>query len=275
MFLDSFTISILMTTSSYIYLYIIILILKLLEMMWFLSCSLFIFQCWSCAGEKIPNFNVTDKAPPWWVIAGSAIIISYIISVMECLSWWKRQPTSSPCGESKENIVPSPLSERQHSQFFLWGIPMLVWEGLLLLFLKNDEWMKDLSKLSLPPWTWCLNLVPKSLRESWWVSPSITILPPVTLSAWHGNMHRGREVMSIECRGQNQNCYRNPFWGLVKMKCVSWFCIKLLLWFSELSKYTFNFYFQNRYKVKDQYIWGTSMFIIKGVLYNGINASKS
>ena len=186
-----------MTTSTYIYLYIIILILKLLVMMWFLSRLLFIIhihiiQCWSCASDKISHFNVID---------GSAIIISYIISVMESLSWWKRQHTSSPCGESKENIVSFPLSERQHSQFFLWGIPMLVWEALLLLFLQKDEWLKDLSKLSFPPWTWCLNLVPKSLRESWWVSPSITTLPPVTLSAWRENMHGDREVVIIECRG--------------------------------------------------------------------------
>ena len=48
---------------------------------------------------------------------------------------------------------------------------------------KQDYFLKfsHLSKLFLPPWTWWRNLVPKSLRESWWVSPSITTLPPVTL----------------------------------------------------------------------------------------------
>ena len=95
-------------------------------------------------------------------------------------------------------------------------------------------------------WTWC--------RSRWGrVGGSPRRSPPCLQSPWALGMRICREVMSIECRGQNQNCYRNPFWGLVKMKCVSWFCIKLLLWFSELSKYTFNFYFQNRYKVKDQH----------------------
>ena len=51
---------------------------------------------------------------------------------------------------------------------------------------KQDNFLKfyrfqHLSKLSLPPWTWWRNLVPKSLRESWWLSPSITTLPSVTL----------------------------------------------------------------------------------------------
>ena len=140
-----------MTTSTYIYLYIIILILKLLVMMWFLSRSLFIIhihiiQCWSCASDKIPHFNV---------IAGSAIIISYIISVMESLSWWKRQHTSSPCGESKENIVPSPLSERQHSQFFLWFGK----HCCCCYFCKNMNDWKTCQNSPSPHergvWTWC------------------------------------------------------------------------------------------------------------------------
>ena len=162
----------------------------------------------------------------------------------------KGQPTSSPCGESKENIAPSPLSERQHSQFFLWGIPMLVWEGLLLLFLQNYEWMKDLSKLSFPPWTWCLNLVPKSLRESWWVSPSITTLPPVTLSAWRENMHRA-SYHRVECRiktaigiPRNLRPSENKF--------LDYASNLKLLWFSKFSKSNFNFYFQNECKVKDE-----------------------